>query len=265
MSDEIIFDTLGPVASITFNRPKQANALLVPWCDLMKTFFLEVESDPAVRCVLIKGNGEHFMAGGDLEQLREVLEMSAVDKSIQFESDVYSWNRMIQVMQRCPKPVLVSCQGAVAGAAVGLVSASDLVIASRSAYFFLAHILHGMSNDGLATYFLPRQIGVRKTLQLALLGERVSADDALELGLVNFVVDDGQLEAETRKLVNRLACGPTVGYGLIKNLVRSSLGNSLEEQGRLEAESIAASGQTEDWKAGISAFLDKRKPVFQGK
>jgi 2-(1,2-epoxy-1,2-dihydrophenyl)acetyl-CoA isomerase len=215
--------------------------------------------------VLIKGNGKNFMAGGDLNPLKEVLTMTPEQKGTRFESDVYGWNRMIRSMHRCPKPVVVSVQGAVAGAGVGLVSACDLVVATKSSFFFLAHILHGMSNDGMASYFLPRQIGVHKTLQLALLGERVTAEQAEQMGFVNFVVEDSELEAETEKLLNKLAKGPTAGYGLIKNLIRSSLGNSLEEQGRLEAESIAASSQTEDWVSGISAFLEKRKPEFAGK
>lgn len=265
MNNQILFSVDGPLASITFNRPDRANALLVEWTEMMTDFFHDIENRQDVRCVLIKGNGKNFMAGGDLEQLREVLDMSDAQKSARFESDVYRWNRVIRCIHRCPKPVVISVQGAVAGAAVGLVTACDLVIAAKSSFFFLAHILHGMSNDGLASYFLPRQIGVQKTLQMALLGERIKAEEAGQLGFVNFVVEDDELEAETRKLLNKLCNGPTVGYGLIKNLVRSSLDNSLEEQGRLEAESIALSGQTEDWKAGISAFLEKRKPEFKGR
>jgi 2-(1,2-epoxy-1,2-dihydrophenyl)acetyl-CoA isomerase len=265
MSAPIIFNTTGPVASITFNRPEKANALLPEWANQMKEFYHQVENDPDVRCILIKANGKNFMAGGDLDPLKEVLTMTREEKGARFESDVYGWNNMIRTMRRCPKPIVVSVQGAVAGAAVGLVSACDLIMASSSAFFFLAHILHGMSNDGMASYFLPRQIGVHKTLELALLGGRITAKEAKEMGFVNFVVDDDQLELETEKLVNRLASGPTVGYGLIKNLIRSSLENSLEEQGRLEAESIAASAQTEDWLAGISAFLEKRKPEFKGR
>ncbi|MFA5630646.1 MAG: enoyl-CoA hydratase-related protein [Porticoccaceae bacterium] len=265
MSEQpIILQTEGPVASITFNRPDKANAMLVAWPDQMTAFFHQVEADPNVRCIHISGRGKNFMAGGDLEQFGDITKMSAAEKSFAFERDVYTWNKLITAMRRCPKPIVVSIQGAVAGAAVGLVAASDLIVATKSSFLFLAHIFSGMSNDGMATYFLPRQIGVHKTLQLALLGDRLGAEQAQQMGLVNFVVEDDALEAETQKILDRLAKGPTAAYGLIKNLVRSSLENSMEEQGRLEAESIGKCVQTHDWQEGVTAFVEKRKPAFTG-
>jgi len=265
MSAPIIFETGGPIASITFNRPDKANAMLVSWPDEMTAFFHQVEKDPDVRCVHIKGNGKNFMAGGDLEQFGDITKMSDSEKTFNFERDVHGWNKLIFAMQRCPKPIVVSMQGAVAGAAVGLVAACDLVVATKSSFLFLAHIFSGMSNDGMATYFLPRQIGVHKTLQLALLGDRLGAQDAQQMGLVNFVVEDDALEEESQKLLQRLAKGPTTTYGLIKNLVRSSLHNSMEEQARLEADSIGKSVQTHDWLEGVTAFVEKRKATFTGK
>ena len=172
---------------------------------------------------------------------------------------------MARVMRRLGKPIVASVQGGVAGAAVGLVAACDLVVAADDTFLFVAHVLHGGSNDGLTTYFLPRQIGVRKTLELALLGERITATQARELGLVNFVVPRAELESETAKLVERLASGPTRAYGLIKTLVDASLGNSLEAQGRLEAETYGKAAMTDDLVEGIGAFLGKRKPHFVGR
>ncbi|MET0986491.1 MAG: enoyl-CoA hydratase-related protein [Steroidobacteraceae bacterium] len=159
------------------------------------------------------------------------------------------YNVLIRVLRRLNKPVVVSVQGAIAGAAVGLATACDLLIAD-SAYFFVPHMLHGGACDGMTTYFLPRIIGVRKTMELALLGERISAAEAQRLGLVNFVVPAAEFEAETAKLATRLASGPTRAYGLIRNEV--------------EAESYAASANTSDWSEGIRAFLEKRKPKFSG-
>ncbi|MET0657747.1 MAG: enoyl-CoA hydratase-related protein, partial [Steroidobacteraceae bacterium] len=118
---------------------------------------------------------------------------------------------------------------------------------------------------GLTTYFLTRQIGTRKTLELALLGDRIVAAEAQRLGLVNFVVPAASLQQETQKLVDRLAAGPTRGYGLIKRLVDASPHNSLEEQGRLEAESYGKAAMTEDLVEGIHAFMGKRAPKFEGK
>jgi 2-(1,2-epoxy-1,2-dihydrophenyl)acetyl-CoA isomerase len=171
---------------------------------------------------------------------------------------------MVRVMRRMNKPIVASVQGGIAGAAVGLVAACDLVVSTDSAFFFVAHILHGGSNDGLTTYFLPRLIGVRKTLELALLGERFSAARAQEFGIVNFVVPAAELEVATRKLVERLCSGPTKAYGLIKNLVDASLGNSLETQGRLEAETYGKAAMTSDLVEGIDAFLSKRTAKFTG-
>lgn len=266
MSEQpIIFNTQGPVASITFNRPDKANAMLVSWPDEMTAFFHQVEKDPDVRCVHISGRGKNFMAGGDLEQFGDVTKMTDGEKSSSFENSVYAWNRLIYAIRRCPKPVVVSIQGAVAGAAVGLVAACDLIVATKSSFLFLAHIFSGMTNDGMATYFLPRQIGVHKTLQLALLGDRLGAEQAQQMGLVNFVVEDDALEAESQKLLDRLAKGPTTTYGMIKNLVRSSLENSMEEQARMEAECIGKSVLTHDWLEGVTAFVQKRKPAFTGK
>jgi 2-(1,2-epoxy-1,2-dihydrophenyl)acetyl-CoA isomerase len=205
------------------------------------------------------------MAGGDLEIVQEFVSQTPERRAALAEPPIHEYNVMARVMRRLGKPVVASVQGGVAGAAVGLVAACDLVVAAEDAFFFVAHVLHGGSNDGLTTYFLPRQIGIRKTLELALLGERFSARRAQELGLVNFVVPPGDLEAETRKLVERLSSGPTRAYGLIKGLVDASFGNSLEAQGRLEAETYGKAAMTEDLVEGIGAFLEKRTPRFHGR
>jgi len=173
---------------------------------------------------------------------------------------------MVRVMQRLEKPVVASIQGGVAGAAVGLIAACDLVIAADTSFYWAAHILHGGSNDGLLTYFLPRQIGLRRTLEMALLGERLSAAEAQRIGLINFVVPEAELQAETAKLVERLCKGPTLGYGLIKKLVYASFDNTMAEQGRLEAECYGGRAlHTADVQDGLKAFFERRAPKFEGK
>jgi len=265
MSEPLLLEKTGAVATITFNRPEKANAMDIRWLAPITAFLRELEHDAAIRCVLFKGNGRHFMAGGDLEIVQEFVSQTPERRAALAEAPIHEYNIMARVMRRLGKPVVASVQGGVAGAAVGLVAACDLVVAAEDAFFFVAHVLHGGSNDGLTTYFLPRQIGIRKTLELALLGERFSARQAQELGLVNFVVPPGELEAETRKLVERLASGPTRAYGLIKGLVDASFGNSLEAQGRLEAETYGKAAMTEDLVEGIGAFLGKRAPRFHGR
>ncbi len=265
MSETLILEKQGPVATITFNRPDKANAMDIRWLAPMTDFLREVEHDAAIRCVLIKGNGKHFMAGGDLEIVQAFISQPAERRAALAEQPIHEYNVMARVMRRLGKPVVASVQGGVAGAAVGLVAACDFVVAAENSFFFVAHVLHGGSNDGLTTYFLPRQIGVRKTLELALLGERITAAQAHDRGIVNFVVPLEQLAAETQKLVDRLVSGPTRAYGLIKNLVDSSFGNSLEAQGRLEAETYGKAAMTDDLVEGIGAFLGKRTPRFQGR
>lgn len=265
MSQTLLLEKSGPVATITFNRPDKANALDVRWLTPMTEFLRELEHDAAIRCVLLRGNGRHFMAGGDLEIVQAFVKEPPERRAALAEVPIHEYNVMVRVMRRLGKPIVASVQGGVAGAAVGLVAACDLVVAADDAFFFVAHVLHGGSNDGLTTYFLPRQIGVRKTLELALLGERVTAAQARELGLANFVVPRAELEAQTAQLVERLASGPTRAYGLIKTLVDSSLGNSLEAQGRLEAETYGKAAMTEDLVEGIGAFLGKRTPRFAGR
>jgi 2-(1,2-epoxy-1,2-dihydrophenyl)acetyl-CoA isomerase len=262
---EILFDKTGSVATMTFNKPDKANAFDPAWIPSMIDFITNVEHDDAVRCLLIRGNGKNFMAGGDLGSISEIMKMPPTEKSVRIASPIHEYNRLGRAMRRLGKPMVASVQGAVAGAAVGLVAACDLVIAAESAFFFVAHALHGGSVDGLTTYYLPRQIGTRKAMELALLADRLSATEAQRIGLINFVVPAEQLDAETQKLVQRLAAGPTRAYGLIRNQILASLENSLEEQGRLEAESYSGAALTSDWVEGLSAFFEKRKPGFTGR
>jgi 2-(1,2-epoxy-1,2-dihydrophenyl)acetyl-CoA isomerase len=261
-----IFEIEGPLATITFNRPDKANAMHPDQNALMRDFLYAVERKPEVRCVLLKGNGKHFMAGGDLETIVDFDKLNDVERTRGGEMPIWDYVHMVRVMQRLNKPVVASVQGGVAGAAVGLIAACDLVIAADTSFYWAAHILHGGSNDGLLTYFLPRQIGLRKALEMSLLGDRVYAPEAKEIGLINFVVPEAKLQEETKKLVDRLCKGPTLGYGLIKKLMYASFDNSMAEQGRMEAELYGGYAlHTADVKDGLKAFFERRPPNFQGK
>jgi 2-(1,2-epoxy-1,2-dihydrophenyl)acetyl-CoA isomerase len=163
------------------------------------------------------------------------------------------------------KPVLASVHGATAGIGIGLMLAADLAIASDEAFFTLAYRHIGLSADGGSTYFLPRVVGERRALELALLGDRFTAARALEIGIVNWVVPRAALADETAKLARRLADGPTVALGLAKTLIRSSFDNSWDEHSHREAESFARAVATEDHLEGVTAFVEKRKPHFSGR
>lgn len=253
------------VCTLTFTRPEKANAFHPRMIPELTRLFVELGHRPDIRVVVIKGEGKHFMAGGDLEVIVDLDKAERGERTRFGEEPIHQYNIMARAMQRLDKPVIASVQGGVAGAAVGLVGACDMVICADTSFFWAAHILHGGSNDGLLSYFLPRHIGLRKALEMALLGDRIGATEMQRLGFVNFVVPEAELGAETDKLVARLAKGPTRGYGMIKRLMYASLGNSMEEQGRLEAESYGQILHTEDVKDGLKAFFEKRPPNFEGR
>ncbi|MET0660207.1 MAG: enoyl-CoA hydratase/isomerase family protein, partial [Steroidobacteraceae bacterium] len=141
MSEPLLLEKSGSVATLTFNQPEKANALDPAWLPRMTQFLQEIEHDPSVRCVLIKGNGKHFMAGGNLDFMDRFISSPPEQRAILAEAPIHEYNKMVYVIRRLQKPVVASVQGAVAGAAVGLVGACDLVIAADNAFFFVAHIL----------------------------------------------------------------------------------------------------------------------------
>jgi 2-(1,2-epoxy-1,2-dihydrophenyl)acetyl-CoA isomerase len=163
------------------------------------------------------------------------------------------------------KPVLASVQGAAAGFGLSLILNCDLAIASDDAFFTLAYRHIGLSADGGATYFLPRVVGERKALEIALLGERFTAQEAKDNSILNWIVPKDRLAAETEKRARQLADGPTFALGVAKKLIRTSLDNSWDEHSHREAEGLAACAATEDHFEGLNAFLEKRKPAFKGR
>ena len=260
----VLTGTANAVTTITLNRPKALNALDRELSLGLREAVFAAEHDRAVRCVVIRG-GEHFMAGGDLKWFAQQIEgRSATQKRILFEQFVHEVHAMILSLKRMPKPVVASVNGAAAGFGLSLVMACDLALASDTAYFTLAYSLIGVSPDGSSTYSLPRIVGAKRAMEIALLGDRFDAAAAERMGLVNRVVPAAQLEAETAKLAARLAAGPTAAYGRTKALLNSSFGNSLEAQLQREAESFAQCTSEPDFAEGLRAFLDKRKPQFKG-
>lgn len=264
MSELLLLEKSGAVATITFNRPDKANALDMAWLAQMTGFLADVQNDAAIRVVLLRGNGKHFMAGGDLEMLHGMAAHPPMQRSVNGRGPIQQANNLVFAMRSLSKPIVASVQGGVVGSAVGMVAACDFVVAADSAFFFLAHVALGSSVDGMASYFLPRQIGARKALELALLGDRLLAADALRLGFVNYVVPEADLAAETQKLVDRLAVGPTNAYGQIKSLFNASLGNSLHAQGELEAEYYGKAAAAHDFVEGVEAMVGKRAAKFKG-
>lgn len=265
MSDDILLDIQGSIATITFNRPESRNALSAELREGLGEFTAQVELDPAIRCVVLRGAGGNFMAGGDIKGFKTRQQLSPQQRKAEILKGIHGLHFAIYRLRRMPKPVLACVEGAAAGAGVSLVTACDLAIASADSFFFLAYANIGLSPDGSSTYFLPRMMGMKRAMELTLLPERIDAETAKEYGLINWVVPAAELEAETAKLAERLANGPTVAYGRAKALLNSSLNTSLETQLELEGLAIADCMVTEDHEEGINAFLEKRSPVFKGR
>ena len=248
------------VAHLVLNRPDHANAINLQLSKDLMYAALQCDEDPSVRTILISSRGDMFCAGGDLASFAE-----AGDDLPRLIKEMTTYlHAAISRFARCRAPVIAAVGGAAAGAGFSLCCAVDLVVASENAKFTMAYTRAGLTPDGSSSYFLPRIIGSRRTLELMLTNRTLSAAEALEWGLINQLVPADELTAESEKLAARLASGPTGAFGLVKKLVNASFGDTLEAQMELETRAIADSARNPDAKEGIDAFFAKRRPKFTG-
>jgi 2-(1,2-epoxy-1,2-dihydrophenyl)acetyl-CoA isomerase len=253
------------VATLVMNRPEARNALSMDMRAALADVLHDIERDESVRCVVLKGAGEHFMAGGDVKGMGESIKKSPEEIRKEFILRIHDLHPIMFAMRRMPKPIIASCQGAAAGAGVSMALACDLVIASEDAFFTLAYCRIGTSPDGSSSFHLPRAVGIKKAMEIALLGDRFDAQTAKDIGMINFVVPTAELEAETNALAQRLAAGPTHVYGNTKALFYRSLESEFEAQLQAEAEYFSDCAARPDFKEGVSAFIEKREAKFTGK
>ncbi|MFZ5827645.1 MAG: enoyl-CoA hydratase-related protein [Bacillota bacterium] len=257
MSYETILYTVDAgVCTITLNRPDKLNA----FNDAQHKEFIEAlskaEKDPAVRCVVITGAGRGFCAGQDLEAVGGKGPISTIVRKY--------YNNWITKLRSMEKPVLAAVNGVAAGAGCSLALACDLIIMSEKASYVQAFVKIGLVPDSGASYMLPRLIGYHKAMELALFGDKVSAQDALSLGLCNRVVPEAEFSDMVNTWAQRLAKGPR-SMGWIKRQFTRGLERPLSEILELEAYMQEAAGNSEDAREGIAAFIEKREAKFTGR
>lgn len=260
----LLISRSGAVATLTMNRPEARNALSMEMRAQLTDALHDIETDDSVRCVVLTGAGEHFMAGGDVKGMGDSVNKSALEIRKEFILRIHDLHTIMYAMRRMPKPIIASCKGAAAGAGVSMALACDLIIAAEDAFFTLAYCKIGTSPDGSSSFHLPRAVGIKKAMEIALLGDRFDAQAAEAMGMINFVVPTADIVQETEKLAQRLAAGPTHVYGNTKALLYRSLENTFESQLQAEAEYFADSASRSDFKEGVAAFIEKRTPVFTG-
>ena len=254
----LLLERNGAIATLRFNRPDALNAINVPMANAFLAAVQSIAADPGVRAVVLCGNGRGFMAGGDLATLRAEPVQGAIDI-------LTPLNAALELLTQMNAPVIAKVHGAAAGAGLSLVLMADYVIAAEGTRFNLAYINLGTSCDVGASWALPRIVGVRKALEIALLSEAFTADDALRLGLINRIVPAVELDSATTTLAQRLAAGPTVAYGAMKRLMRASMDRTLPEQLAAEKDAFVRCAGTEDFRAGVEAFHQRQSPQFVGR
>ena len=261
-SPSILFETKESVARITLNRPAVLNSFDTAMSLALQDVLAEVGRDTGIRAVYLTGAGRAFCAGQDLAEAAPREGPALAD----FAAHVRKvYNPLVLALRRMPKPVVCAVNGVAAGAGANLALACDIVIAAEAAAFLQAFVKIGLVPDTGGTWTLPRLVGSAQAAALMLLGERVSAARALELGLIYQVCPLAELEATGFGLAAQLATQPTYALSLIKQLLAVSSHNSLEQQLELEAEYQGLAGRTADYAEGVRAFLEKRPPIFHGK
>lgn len=255
--EDLGFHITDGVAVITLNRPDKLNSFNNSMGSNLQTALDHCMENSEIRCVLLTGAGRGFCAGQDLEE--------AVSGIAEIEEHVENkYNPLVRKIRAIEKPVIAAVNGVAAGAGANLAFCCDIILATESAKFIQSFVNIGLIPDTGGTYFLPRLVGLHKASVMMMLGEKVSAEEAKDLGLVYKIFPDGELMDGAMTLAKRMAQMPTRGIGLTKKALNYSLRNTMNEQLAVERDLQGEAGRTADNAEGINAFLEKRKPVFKG-
>src|SRR5512134_2412540 len=258
----LLFDSSEGIARITLNRPERLNSFTDAMHAELRDALDRVEVDSKLRVLLLTGAGRGFCAGQDLSDRAVAPGAQPADLGASIERN---YRPLILTLRRLPMPVVCAVNGVAAGAGANIALACDIVVAAKSASFVQAFCKIGLVPDSGGTYFLPRLVGTARAMGLALLGDKLSAEDAERWGLIWRCVDDAQLMDEARALARQLGAGPTKGYADIKRAIYAAATNTLDAQLDLERDLQRELGKSADYREGVQAFLEKRAPKFTGR
>ncbi len=259
MSTTILINDIGGVRILSLNRPEKYNSFNREMALALQSALDDCAADEGVRCIVITGAGKGFCAGQDLSEASDV-------DSLDFRRMVDEhYNATILRMRRLEKPIIAAVNGVAAGAGANIALAADIVLASKGATFVQAFSKISLIPDSGGTFFLPRFVGTQRALALTLTGDKITADEAMAMGMVYRVYEDDAFPHAWQTVAEGLAQGATKAFGLTKRLINQSFDNTLESQLEAEKEVQAEAGATADFREGVTAFLEKRKPVFTGR
>ena len=262
MSYETIqFDIRDGYAAITLSRPDVLNSFNELMHEELRAAVKTAAKDPSLRCLLLTGAGRGFCAGQDLGDRNVAADAAPPDLGQTLDS---TYNPLLRQLTGLEMPVICAVNGVAAGAGANIALACDIVLAARSASFIQAFCKIGLIPDAGGTWTLPRLVGQARAMGLAMLGDKVSAEQAEQWGMIWRCVDDEALMTEAEQLAAHLATQPTKGLALIKRAIRASAGNTFSEQLDLERDLQSIAGRSHDFREGVAAFMEKRKPRFRG-
>lgn len=255
----ISYNLENAVAIITLNRPDKFNSFNREMAMELQDCLKRAGTDDAVRAILLTGEGKAFCAGQDLSE--------AIDPSGPGIQKIVAehYNPIVTLLRSIEKPIVCAVNGVAAGAGANIAFACDITFAAKSASFIQAFSKIGLVPDSGGTFTLPRLIGMQRATALMMLGEKIMADEAAQMGMIYKSIDDAELKATALATATALAAMPTKGLGLTKRLLNKSVHSSFQDQLFEEQITQAEAGQTYDYNEGVQAFLEKRKPVFKGK
>lgn len=266
-TEDLLAELEGGVLTLTLNRPQARNAMSEAMNQALGRQLAAAELDPAVRCVVLTGAGQGFCAGGDVKGMND--RNSGSGRSVSVDEAIHN-QRINQratagKLFKMPKPTIAALPGAAAGAGLSLALACDLRIMSKNAILTTAFARVGLAGDYGGTYFLTQLVGSAKAREMYFLSERVNADEALRLGLTNWVVEADELAARTTEIARRLAAGPAVCFRYMKENLNRAMAGEVDDCLDLEATHHVHSASTADHKEAAAAFVAKREPVFEGR